>query len=62
LKIKILDKDGKEALINPENIKLGDITLQQFLDEFIELQNKVRKTFTELELREKTLKEVVKKL
>jgi hypothetical protein len=62
LKIKILDKDGKEALINPENIKLGDITLQQFLDEFIELQNKVRKTFAELELREKTLKEVVKKL
>ena len=62
MKIKILDKDGKEALINPENIKLGDITLQQFLDEFIELQNKVRKTFTELELREKTLKEVVKKL
>lgn len=62
MKIKILDKDGKEALINPENIKLGDITLQQFLDEFIELQNKVRKTFAELELREKTLKEVVKKL
>jgi hypothetical protein len=62
LKIKVINEQGAEVSINSENIIVGTITLKQFLDRFIKLENEVTKKFKALEQREQTLKQAVKKL
>ena len=61
LKVKVI-KDGIETAIDPATIIVGTITLKQFLDRFIKLENEFTKKFAALEKREAALKEAVKKL
>jgi hypothetical protein len=62
LKVKIINEQGVEVSVNPDNITVGTITLKQFLDRFVKLENEVTKKFKALEQREQTLKQAVKKL
>ena len=61
MKVKVI-KDGIETAIDPSTIVVGNITLKQFLDRFIKLENEFTKKFAALEKREATLKEAVRKL
>jgi hypothetical protein len=61
LKVKII-KDGVETAINPDTIVIGTITLKQFLDRFIKLENEFTKKFAALEKKDAALKEAVRKL
>ena len=61
MKVKVI-KDGIETAIDPATIIVGTITLKQFLDRFIKLENEFTKKFAALEKREAALKEAVKKL
>jgi hypothetical protein len=62
LKVKIINEQGVEVSVNPDNITVGTLTLKQFLDRFVKLENEVTKKFKALEQREQTLKQAVKKL
>ena len=61
MKVKII-KDGVETAINPDTIVIGTITLKQFLDRFIKLENEFTKKFAALEKKDAALKEAVRKL
>ena len=61
MKVKII-KDGVETAINPDTIVVGNITLKQFLDRFIKLENEFTKKFTALEKKDATLKQAMRKL
>lgn len=62
MKVKIINEQGVEVSVNPDNITVGTLTLKQFLDRFVKLENEVTKKFKALEQREQTLKQAVKKL
>jgi len=57
--IKIIDK-GIEKEIDTNKIKIKNITLQQFLERFIKLENKINGIKNKQEEQDKTLEEANK--